>query len=129
MLKSATMLKYMADLDKILLEWLDKHPSLAAVFPANCDVMFVRAEENALRILATALYVGRVSNCPVPGEALNTRQTNPDFVICRELVPPTGESMRYTLLYPDGESDVFLLDTDESRYAYFQYISELLSPE
>lgn len=127
MLKSATMLKYMHGLDKALAEWRSQYPDLEAVFPQNCDVQFARVEENALRILASAIYVGHVASCWVPGEALNTKQATPDLVICRELLGPQG--MKCTLLFPDGGSDVFSLDTDDNRYTYYKYLTELLSPE
>ena len=123
------MLKYMHGLDQALAEWRQQHADLDALFPQNCDVQFARVEENALRILASAIYVDKVANCWVPGEALNTRQNAPDIVICRELSGPKGEGMKYTLLFPDGGSDVFLMDTDDGRYEYYKYMTGLLSPE
>lgn len=125
MIRSETLERRLGGYDKTLLEWARVHPAIQKSFPDNCEVQFFRLEEGALRLLASAIYIHRVSSCWLPYEAANERQEKPDLVVCREWRPAVPEGLRITTIWPTGEVDWIDVSDEETRYDFFSLLHGL----
>ena len=126
MIRRTTYTQRLLQLWTVFGEWVARlQPDHAAALLLNCEIQWFRVEEGALRMLATAICVGRLPKHWAAGEALDERWVAPSLIVCRELLP--GDvGVRHTALFIDGSFEVYDVTDDATGYAYFEFLRTLV---